>query len=74
MEVESLKKEKSSAKEEPEVHSFEHAGEQYEILVPNAVVVKDGEVHRLTAADIAATPEIQAHLVEKGSGVIRKKA
>lgn len=52
------------------VPSFEYEGETYEILAPKATVPNHGQV---TAADIVATPELQAVLVTKNSGLIRKK-
>lgn len=59
---------KNAAYENP---TFTHGNDEYEILVKSAKVPGIGPV---TAADIAADTELQASLVAKQSGIIRKKA
>jgi chromosome segregation ATPase len=51
--------------------SFKHGNDEYEILVKHAKVPGVGPV---TAADIAASEDLQNVLVAKQSGIIRKKA
>jgi heterodisulfide reductase subunit A-like polyferredoxin len=61
-------------KTEVEKASFKYEGDEYEVLAHGAVLVIDGEVSRVTAADIAADEKLQKHLVESNSGLISKKA
>lgn len=69
-----LRKNVPAVKEEAVKHSFKHDGDEYEVLAHGAVLVIDGEVSRVTAADIAADEKLQKHLVESNSGLISKKA
>jgi chromosome segregation ATPase len=66
-EVEKLRN-KNAKYENP---TFKHGDEEYEIVAKNAIVPGHGPV---TAADIAADQDLQKALVEKKSGLIRKKA
>jgi hypothetical protein len=52
--------------------TFELDGVLYEVLPGKSRIFFEGETIEVTANDIAASPEIQHHLVKTKSGIIKK--
>lgn len=52
--------------------TFELDGALYEVLPGKSRIFFEGETIEVTPNDIAASPEVQAHLVKTNSGIIKK--
>jgi hypothetical protein len=52
--------------------TFELNGELYEVLPGKSRIFFEGQTIEVTAYDIAASPEVQEHLIKTKSGIIKK--